>query len=123
MSDQQNTGGSNIRLMISLIAGGIVIFAGGGYWLWSYFAAPAIEPSNVNLTRLASTAQVGAQEQPDYRDRLRESNALGAQAAAARNTSFIASIPAQQDVVTPKSAVVVTPAATPPPPARSIPVI
>lgn len=118
MSDQQNTGGSNIRLMISLIAGGIVIFAGGGYWLWSYFAAPAIEPSNVNLTRLASTAQVGAQEQPDYRDRLRESNALGAQAAAARNTSFIASIPAQQDVVTPKSAVVVTPAATPTPPPR-----
>lgn len=115
MSDQQNTGGSNIRLMISLIVGCIVIFAGGGYGLWSYFAAPAVEPSNVNLTRLASTAQVGAQEQPDYRDRLRESNALGAQAAAARNTSFIASIPAQQDVVTPKSAVVVTPAATPTP--------
>lgn len=112
MSDQQNTGGSNIRLMMSLIAGGIVIFAGGGYWLWSYLAAPATEPSNVNLTRLASTAQVGAQEQPDYRDRLRESNALGAQAAAARNTSFIASIPAQQDVVTPKSAAVAAPAVT-----------
>lgn len=101
MSDQQNTGGSNIRLMAGLIAAGAVVVAGGGYWLWSWLAAPPPQASSVNLTRVASTAQVSAQEQPDFRERLRESNALGAQAAAARNTSFIASIPLQQDVVTP----------------------
>lgn len=117
MSDQQNTGGSNIRLMMGLIASSIVICAGGGYWLWSYFAAPAPEASRVNLTQVGSSVQVNAPEQPDYRERLRESNSLGAQAAAARNTSFIASIPQQQDVVTPKPAAVVTPpaVATPPP--------
>ena len=110
MSDQQNTGGSNIRLMGGLIAAGVVVVVGGGYALWSYLAAPPPATSSVNLTRVASTTQVSAQEQPDYRDRLRESNALGAQAAVARNTSFIASIPLQQDVVTPKPA---APAAKP----------
>jgi intracellular multiplication protein IcmE len=116
MSDQQNTGGSNIRLMAGLIAAGAVVVAGGGYWLWSWLAAPPPQASSVNLTRVASTAQVSAQEQPDFRERLRESNALGAQAAAARNTSFIASIPLQQDVVTPDP---VVPAAKPAPSAPS----
>lgn len=111
MSDQQNTGGSNVRLLMSLIAGGIVVVAGGGYALWSWLATPPPETSSVNLTRVGSTTQVSAQEQPDYRERLRESNAVGAQAAAARNTSFIASIPLQQDVVTPKPAAAAAPAA------------
>lgn len=120
MSDQQNTGGSNVRLLMSLIVGGIVVVAGGGYALWSWLATPPPETSSVNLTRVGSTTQVSAQEQPDYRERLRESNAVGAQAAAARNTSFIASIPLQQDVVTPKPAAAAAPAAasvSPPRPA------
>ncbi|WP_099319813.1 conjugal transfer protein TraO [Erwinia amylovora] len=104
MSDQQNTGGSNIRLMAGLIAAGVVVVVGGGYTLWSYFAAPPPEVSNVNLTRVTSTTPVSTPEQQDFRERLRESNALGAQAAKARNTSFIASIPLQQDVVTPAPA-------------------
>lgn len=116
MSDQQNTGGSNIRLMIGLIVGGVVIAGGGGYALWSHFAAPAPEASRVNLTQVGSSVQVNAPEQPDYRERLRESNAEGARAAAARNTSFIASIPLQQDVVTPKPAAAVTPVAAAAPP-------
>lgn len=110
MSDQQNTGGSNVRLMMSLIAGGIVVVVGGGYALWSWLATPPPETSSVNLTRVGSITQVSSQEQPDYRDRLRESNALGAQAAAARNTSFIASIPLQQDVVMPRPAAAAAPA-------------
>lgn len=116
MSDQQNTGGSNVRLLMSLIAGGIVVVVGGGYALWSWLATPPPETSSVNLTRVGSTTQVSAQEQPDYRERLRESNALGAQAAAARNTSFIASIPLQQDVVTPRPAAAPPAAASPPAP-------
>lgn len=118
MSEQQNTGGSNIRLMMGLLVAGVVGVVGGGYALWSYMAAPQTDPSNVNLTRLGGTSQVNAQEQPDYRDRLRESNALGAKAAASENKSFIASIPLQQDVVTPKQPAPVAPTA---PFARSAP--
>lgn len=113
MSDQENTGGSNVRLMMTLIVGGIVVVVGGGYALWSWLATPPPETSNVNLTRVAGTTQVNAQEQPDYRERLRESNALGAQNAAASNSSFIASIPLQQDVITPKEAPKVAPTVAP----------
>ena len=113
MSDQQNTGGGNIRLMMGLILGGIVVVAGGGYALYSYFAAPPPEPSLVNLTRVGGSTQVSAQEQAAYRELLRENNARGAQTAAASNGSFIASIPLQQDVVTPKETPKVTPAVTP----------
>lgn len=116
MSDQQNTGGSNIRLMMGLIAAGAVAVVGGGYTLYSYFAAPAPETSRVNLTQVGSSVQVNAPEQQDYRERLRESNAEGARAAAARNTSFIASVPLQQDVVTPKPVTAVTPVAAAAPP-------
>lgn len=118
MSERQNTGGNNIRLLAGLIAAGAVVVVGGGYALWSYLAAPAADISSVNLTRVAATTQVSAQEQPDYRDRLRESNALGAQEAAGRNRSFIASIPLQQDVVTPKPVAAVAPSAASPPPPR-----
>ncbi|WGK60019.1 conjugal transfer protein TraO [Pantoea sp. SS70] len=113
MSDQQNTGGGNIRLMMGLILGGIVVVAGGGYALYSYFAAPPPEPSRVNLTRVGGSTQVSAQEQAAYRELLRENNARGAQTAAASNGSFIASIPLQQDVVTPKETPKVAPAVTP----------
>ncbi|MBY4954513.1 conjugal transfer protein TraO [Pantoea sp. DY-17] len=113
MSDQQNTGSGNIRLMMGLILGGIVVVAGGGYALYSYFAAPPPEPSRVNLTRVGGSTQVSAQEQAAYRELLRENNARGAQTAAASNGSFIASIPLQQDVVTPKETPKVTPAVTP----------
>lgn len=113
MSDQQNTGGGNIRLMMGLILGGIVVVAGGGYALYSYFAAPPPEPSRVNLTRVGGSTQVSAQEQAAYRELLRENNARGAQTAAASNGSFIASIPLQQDVVTPKETPKVAPAVAP----------
>ncbi|MHC2599108.1 intracellular multiplication protein IcmE [Kluyvera sp. 1366] len=113
MSDQQNTGGGNIRLMMGLILGGIVVVAGGGYALYSYFAAPPPEPSRVNLTRVGGSTQVSAQEQAAYRELLRENNARGAQTAAASDGSFIASIPLQQDVVTPKETPKVAPAVTP----------
>lgn len=118
MSDQQNTGGSNIRLMMGLIAGGFVVVVGGGYALFSYFAAPAPEVSRVNLTRVSGTSQVSAQEQPDYRELLHESNARGAQTAAASNGSFIASIPLQQDVIAPKEAPKVAPTVAPREPPR-----
>ena len=117
MSDQQNTGGSNIRLMMGLIAGGFVVVVGGGYALFSYFAAPA-PVSRVNLTRVSGASQVSAQEQPDYRELLHESNARGAQTAAASNGSFIASMPLQQDVITPKEAPKVAPAVVPRDPPR-----
>lgn len=113
MSDQQNTGGSNIRLMMGLILGGIVVVVGGGYALFSYFAAPPPETSRVNLTRVGGTTQVSAQEQAAYRELLRENNARGAQTAAASNGSFIASIPLQQDVVTAKEPPKIAPTVVP----------
>ena len=101
MSDQQNTGGRNIRLMMGLIAGGLVAVVGGGYALWSWLATPPPAVSRVDLTRVTGTTQTRAQEQPAYRELLRENNARGAQTAASSNQSFIASIPLQQDVTTP----------------------
>ncbi|MBU9819665.1 conjugal transfer protein TraO [Rahnella sp. BCC 1045] len=99
MSDQQNTGGHNIKVMLSLIVSGVVVLAGGGYALWTHVAAPPEAESRVDLNRVGGTAQSGAQESPAYRELLRENNARGAQAAAAQNGSFIASIPLQQDVI------------------------
>lgn len=99
MSDQQNTGGHNIRLMIGLIAAGAVALIGGGYALWTWYATPPVAASRVDLNRVAGTAQTGAQESPAYRELLRENNARGASTAAAQNGSFIASIPLQQDVI------------------------
>lgn len=113
MSDQQNTGGRNIRLMMGLLAAGVVVVVGGGYALWSWYAVPPPAKSSINLTRVTGTTQTGAQEQPAYRELLRENNTRGAQNAAAANGSFIASIPLQQDVITPKIPPKVAPA-TPP---------
>ncbi|PIF06910.1 conjugal transfer protein TraO [Candidatus Pantoea floridensis] len=101
MSDQQNTGGNNIRLMMGLVFGAVVGVVGGGYALWSWLATPPPAVSRVDLTRVTGTTQTRAQEQPAYRELLRENNARGAQTAAASNQSFIASIPLQQDVTTP----------------------
>lgn len=101
MSDQQNTGGRSVRLMVMLIAAGVVGIGGGGYALWSWYAAPPPTPSRMDFNRVTGTTQTGAQEQPVYRELLRENNARGAQNAASANSSFIASIPLQQEVITP----------------------
>lgn len=93
--------------MFALIVAGVLVTVGGGYALWSWYAAPPPSPSRVDLNRVTGTTQTGSQEQPAYRELLRENNARGAQNAAAANSSFIASIPLQQDVITPKE---VTPA-------------
>lgn len=113
MSDQENSGGRSIRLMVMLIAAGILGIFGGGYALWSWYAAPPPAPSRMDFNRVTGTTQTGAQEQPDYRELLRENNARGAQKAASANSSFIASIPLQQEVITPKASPP-TAAVTPP---------
>ncbi|MBP2157408.1 conjugal transfer protein TraO [Erwinia rhapontici] len=113
MSDQQNTGGRSVRLMVMLIAAGVVGIGGGGYALWSWYAAPPPAPSRMDFNRVTGTTQTGAQEQPVYRELLRENNARGAQNAASANSSFIASIPLQQEVITtkaPPTAATATPA-------------
>lgn len=104
MSDQHNTGGSNIRVMIGLIVAIVVVLVGGGYALWTWLATPPPSASRVDLNRVAGTAQASAQESPAYRELLRENNALGASTAASQNGSFIASIPLQQDVIVPLAA-------------------
>ncbi|EOW6411077.1 MULTISPECIES: conjugal transfer protein TraO [Cronobacter] len=118
MSDQQNTGGKDIRLMLALITAAVVVIVGGGYALWTWLATPPPTPSRVDLNRVTGTALNGAQEQPAYRELLRESNERGAKNAAAANSSFIASIPLQQDVVAPEQPV--TPRATPAKPSREV---
>lgn len=111
MSDQQNTGGRSIWLMLALTAAAGIAFVGGGYVLWSWYAAPPPAPSRLDLNRVTGTTQNRADESPAYRELLRENNARGAQNAAAANSSFIASIPLQQDVITPKTVAPVPPAA------------
>lgn len=121
MSDQQNSGGRSIKLMFALVVAGLVALAGGGYALWSWMAAPPPAPSRVDLNRVGGTTQKNEQEQPAYRELLRENNARGAQNAAAGNQSFIASIPLQQDVIAPKPetpAKPAKPATAPPTPPR-----
>jgi intracellular multiplication protein IcmE len=118
MSDQQNTGGRNVRLMMGLIIASVVAVAGGGYALWTWYAVPPPAPSRMDLNRVTGTTQTGAQEQPAYRELLRESNARGAQNATAANSSFIASIPLQQDVITAKAPPKVTVTTPPPAPPR-----
>ncbi|MEQ9927995.1 conjugal transfer protein TraO [Pectobacterium parvum] len=113
MSEQQNNGGRSIKLMLAMVLAAIVSVVGGGYALWSWMAAPPPTPSRLDLNRVTGTTQSRTQEQPAYRELLRESNARGAQDAAAANSSFIASIPLQQDVVTPKEVPKVTAPAVP----------
>lgn len=101
MSDQQNTGGRSIRLMIGLIALGAGVLTGGGYLLWTWLAAPPPAPSSIDMNNLGATAQNNAQEQQAYRDLIRENNARGAHNALANNQTFLGSIPLEQDVIKP----------------------
>lgn len=101
MSDQQNTGGRSIRLMMGLIALGAGVLTGGGYLLWTWLAAPPPAPSSIDMNNLGATALNNAQEQQAYRDLIRENNARGAHNASASNQSFISSIPLEQDVIKP----------------------
>lgn len=101
MSDQQNTGGRSVRLMMGMIALGAVVLIGGGYLLWTWLAAPPPAPSSIDMNNLGATAQNNAQEQQAYRDLIRENNARGAHDASASNQSFISSIPLEQDVIKP----------------------
>lgn len=122
MSDQQNTGGRSILLMLGMAAGIVLLLAGGGYLLWTWLAAPPPAPSSIDMNNLSATTQNNAQEQQAYRDLIRENNARGAQDASANNQSFIGSIPLEQDVIKPAE-VKVKPAQekpkdTPPPQGR-----
>lgn len=101
MSDQQNTGGRSIRLMMGFIALATIVLTGGGYLLWTWLAAPPPAPSSIDMNNLGATAQNNAQEQQAYRDLIRENNAKGAHNASASNQSFISSIPLEQDVIKP----------------------
>lgn len=99
MSDQQNTGGRNVRLTMGLIALGVATITGGGYLMWTWLAAPPPAQSRIDVTNLAATTQNNAQEQQAYRDLIRENNSRGALNASASNQSFIGSIPLEQDVI------------------------
>lgn len=101
MSDQQNTGGRSVRLMMGMVAGIGILLAGGGYLLWTWLAAPPPAPSSIDVTNLSATTQKNAQEQQAYRDLIRENNARGAHNASANNQTFLGSIPLEQDVIKP----------------------
>lgn len=103
MSDQENTerGSRHVGVMFGLVVAGAIVLVGGGYALWSWYAAPPPAESRLDLNRIGGSAQSSAQESPAYRELLREHNARGAQEAQRQNVSFIASIPLQQDVIVP----------------------
>lgn len=122
MSDQQNTGGRSILLMLGMAAGIVLLLAGGGYLLWTWLAAPPPAPSSIDMNNLGATTQTNAQEQQAYRDLIRENNMRGAQNASASNQSFIGSIPLEQAVIKPPEVKVKPvqekPKDTPPPQSR-----
>ncbi|HBM2521646.1 TPA: conjugal transfer protein TraO [Enterobacter hormaechei] len=102
MSDQSETGGRSVRLMMMMVAGGLFALIGGGYLLWTWLAAPPPAPSSINMNNLGSTTQKNAEEQQAYRDLIRENNSRGAHLASGSNQTFIASVPLEQDVIKPE---------------------
>lgn len=95
----ENDAGRDIKLTVSLVIGVIVTIVGGGYFFWSWLSAPAPEQSQIDLNRVAGSSRNNIPESPAYRELLLKYNNEGETAAKRQNSSFIASIPFEQEPV------------------------
>jgi len=93
MSAEQDAGKSGKKL-ISIIGFTVLLILAGGYWVVSWLSHDSAgTDSAVNLNGTATSAGTTTVESPRYRELLKDSNDMGAAAAARTNTSFIASLP------------------------------
>lgn len=88
------------KLTATLLAGVVVVLVGGSYYLWSWYVNPAQPVSKVDLTRVSAASRKHDSESPAYRELLKQYNEEGVSTAKSQNSSFIASIPMQQQPVT-----------------------
>jgi intracellular multiplication protein IcmE len=91
----------DMKLTGALVGGVLVAVVGGSYFLWSWLAAPAPPVSKLDLTRVSVASRNHNSESPAYRELLKQYNEEGVSTAKSQNSSFIASIPMQQQPVTP----------------------
>ncbi len=87
------------KLTLTLVGGVLVALIGGGYFLYTWLAAPAPVASRVDLNRLSSASRTQNTESPAYLELLNQYNRQGAASANNENSSFIASIPMTQQAV------------------------
>jgi intracellular multiplication protein IcmE len=95
----ENDAGRDIKLTIGIVLGVVVILVCGGYFLWSWLAAPPPAKSQLDINRVAGASRSYNAESPEYRELLRKSNKDGGSEARQKNSSFIASIAAEQEPV------------------------
>lgn len=95
----ENDAGRDIKLTVSLVLGVLVTVVGGGYFLWSWLGTAEVPPSQIDLGRVSATTHGGNSESPAYRELLTKYNQDGKAEAQRKNSSFIASIPLEQEPV------------------------
>ncbi|MFV8955146.1 hypothetical protein ABQ508_25535, partial [Serratia fonticola] len=96
----ENDAGRDKKLTLTLVASAVVALVGGTYFVWSWLATPPPAPSQVDINRVGASVHSKGTETPAYRDLLRQYNQEGVTTAQQRNSSFIASIPLEQEPVT-----------------------
>ncbi|MDY7563412.1 conjugal transfer protein TraO [Pseudomonas sp. AB6] len=95
----KNDAGRDIKLTITLVIGVVVAIAGGAYFLWSWLSAAPPEKSQLDINRVTAGSHGSSKETPEYRELLKKYNQQGGNAAQLQNSSFIASIPMEQEPV------------------------
>jgi len=95
----ENDAGRDIKLTVSLVISVVVVLVGGGYFLWSWLGTAEVPPSQIDIGRVSATTHAGNSESPAYRELLTKYNQEGKAEAQRKNSSFIASIPMEQEPV------------------------
>lgn len=90
----------DIKLTGALVGGVVVAVVGGSYLLWGWLASPTAQQSLLDLNRVSVASHTNSTESPAYRELLKQYNQEGATTAKNQNSSFIASIPMEQQSVT-----------------------
>lgn len=99
MASEQDAGRDK-TLTLTLVASAVVVLFGGAYFVWSWLATPPPATSQVDINRVGASVQGKGAETPAYRELLRQYNQDGVATAQQRNSSFIASLPLEQEPVT-----------------------
>lgn len=101
--EKQNDARRDTRLLMGLVAAGAVVVVGGSYALWSWLSTPPPSVSQVDINRVGAASTGRARETPAYRELLGQYNSRGVADARAKNSSFIASIPLESEVIKPSA--------------------
>lgn len=99
--NNQNDAKRDLKLTAWLIGGSVLAVVGGSYLLWTWLSSPPPEQSRLDLNRVSVASRTNSTESPAYRELLKQYNQQGVATAKSQNNSFIASIPMEQQAVTP----------------------